>query len=1305
MSSSPGQEIGRVIGSSGDVRAEQDNALRPLEINDPVYEGERIITGPDSSVEIRFLDNTILSQGPDSALSLDEYIFDPQDMDNSGLSFNLMQGAFRHVSGRIAEENPERVNLESPLSLIGIRGTVTVHRVMVDQESHGAEIISEGFSVIIQDTFGEIRIITSPMNMMDVFRDQPMGFMRPITPQELHFFHSFAPNALAETGPGGYFDSQDISGFDDTPDIFSQDTAAAPDDSREVPEDPHQDIPDPTPQPQIQAPNQLQDQPEEDMVGEPAPVDLAQTRAHKITTKEMSEIIQPAPVSTPTPTPAPTPQPTLGPTPEPQPTPTPTPEPTPTPTPSPTPTPEPTPTPTPEPTPTPTPEPTPEPTPTPTPEPTPTPTPTPEPTPTPTPSPTPTPEPEPTPTPTPEPEQIDISDANLKEAIMVELGRGHEHILNRDDMEELLVLNASQLDITDLTGLEYAVNLNQLYLNNNNVSNLSALAELESLTHLHLWNNNISDSSLSDLSKLESLTFLHLGSNISISDVSALGNLLNLQELHLSFNNISNISALTNLASLHTLNLWGNNISDISALSSLENLHSIQLGDNNIVDISALAQLASLHSLYLRGNDIREISYLSNLENLNLLDLSANQISNISHLSGLNSLVYLNLENNNISDISPLSGLTELKDLFIDGVDEVIFGSDGDDFIDTFTVSSESSVAVLAFGGDDTIDASNSTATNYLLGGGGNDYLIGGSGDDIIYGGKGNDTILGGEGADELWGGDSSNPGMGSNVFVFRSLLDSPADSSFSKVMDFNPVDDVLKFEIQGLQQDIGYIGSDSFTGGGSPQARFAEGILEIDVNGNASADMKIELQGVGLEQLGDPATGSVIDWLDWIYDGPDPEDPPGPEPENWETLTHTYDDNPGYYAWFTERNFEILVDPNGDGDSPELSPVTGSDYAIFGFGGNDSISVVTSANDHYIYGGEGDDNIVTGSGQNTIFGGSGNDTIVSADVGHNGLGHATNDILDGGDGENELHLMKGDFDENVFDTDDSLQNIHIIRLSGGEDGATGVDLSGQTEGFEVHSNNSVFGNDIIGGSGNDTIISGAGYDHLTGGEGDDLFHITGGEVLIEDLGNGQDSLVVESGAGVTAWVYESGQWIATSDSINNGSATIDAHYGVENVIDLSQAGGDNGWLIRGFFESDSLVGSDQDDTIEGGGGNDTITGGKGADELWGRGGINVFKYLSEDDSNLERYDTIMDFNVASDKLYFDIQGFHSFEWRGSDEFDGSGPQARYEIDNGAAVLLIDVNGGGAADMKILLEQLAEDDMADFGSENIVLAN
>ncbi len=258
-----------------------------------------------------------------------------------------------------------------------------------------------------------------------------------------------------------------------------------------------------------------------------------------------------------------------------------------------------------------------------------------------------------------------IPDVNLHAKIAETLNKPKNATLNAGDLLALTRLDAPNANIQDLTGIEYASNLSSLYLgeayiegkgniNSNTVSNLSALSGLTNLNILWLSSNNISD--ISALSALTNLNMLNLNSN-NISDISALSALTNLTWLDLYNNNISDISALSTLTQLTSLWLSNNNISDISALSTLAQLASLNLQNNDISDIYVLSGLTQLTDLILHSNNISDISALSGLTNLNTLNLSSNNISDISALSGLTQLTSLDLYNNNISDLSPLLAL------------------------------------------------------------------------------------------------------------------------------------------------------------------------------------------------------------------------------------------------------------------------------------------------------------------------------------------------------------------------------------------------------------------------------------------------------------------------------------------------------------------------------------------------------------------------------------------------------------------------------------------------------------------------
>ena len=286
--------------------------------------------------------------------------------------------------------------------------------------------------------------------------------------------------------------------------------------------------------------------------------------------------------------------------------------------------------------------------------------------------------------------QITIPDANLRTVIADSLGKARRASITQAEMASLTRLEAPDSDISDLTGLEFATNLTQLYLgeeyvaggyvNSNHISDLAPLANLTKLTTLDL-DGNFAFSDMSPLANLNNLRTLRLSNNFikdisplsgltnlrhlnlggtTISEVSLLSGLTNLTELVLDNNLISDISPLSGLTNLRYLSLTETGISDISPLSNLTNLEILNLGHNAISDISALAGLTNLTGLGLRGNVISDVSALSNLTNLTSLQLDLNIISDITPLANLIKLTSLELYYNTISDVSALAGLTSL---------------------------------------------------------------------------------------------------------------------------------------------------------------------------------------------------------------------------------------------------------------------------------------------------------------------------------------------------------------------------------------------------------------------------------------------------------------------------------------------------------------------------------------------------------------------------------------------------------------------------------------------------------------------
>ena len=263
-------------------------------------------------------------------------------------------------------------------------------------------------------------------------------------------------------------------------------------------------------------------------------------------------------------------------------------------------------------------------------------------------------------------EVVPIPDANLAAAIREELELTPDSPITQLDMLGLRLIHWKDpgRQITDLTGLENAINLTALGLYDNQIEDITPLSQLTKLDDLRLTDNQIED--ITPLSQLTKLNELRLDGN-QIKDITPLSQLANsnLRELRLSDNQISDITPLAELTNLLTLRIEGNPIRDLTPLKALTNLRTLDVGNNPISNITPLAGLTNLVGLYLTDTQISDITPLAGLTNLNWLWLNSNEINDVSPLAGLTNLRQLFLRNNQISDVSPLAGLINVETLLL----------------------------------------------------------------------------------------------------------------------------------------------------------------------------------------------------------------------------------------------------------------------------------------------------------------------------------------------------------------------------------------------------------------------------------------------------------------------------------------------------------------------------------------------------------------------------------------------------------------------------------------------------------------
>ncbi|MBL8706590.1 MAG: FecR domain-containing protein, partial [Rhodospirillales bacterium] len=101
---------------------------REVKSGEAIYLGNAVKSGPDSGMQILLLDQTTFTIGPNSEITIDQFVFDPAS--GSGkVAASVAKGVFRFVTGKVAQQNPSDMTIRLPTGNIGIRGTIAVGSV------------------------------------------------------------------------------------------------------------------------------------------------------------------------------------------------------------------------------------------------------------------------------------------------------------------------------------------------------------------------------------------------------------------------------------------------------------------------------------------------------------------------------------------------------------------------------------------------------------------------------------------------------------------------------------------------------------------------------------------------------------------------------------------------------------------------------------------------------------------------------------------------------------------------------------------------------------------------------------------------------------------------------------------------------------------------------------------------------------------------------------------------------------------------------------------------------------------------
>ena len=292
-------------------------------------------------------------------------------------------------------------------------------------------------------------------------------------------------------------------------------------------------------------------------------------------------------------------------------------------------------------------------------------------------------------------QEVSTPDPVLKSAICRQLGISSGSKVTATQMEKLEGLAVqNNPSLKSLEGLEAAVNLQRLYVDNCSIASTAPLAGAARLEVVNLSGN-------------------------PISDISGLSGLQNLQHVYLADTGVSDLSPLLDSKdALMVLDVARTQVQDFSPLSSLHKLTMLDVSDNASASSAPLGSLTGLNLLFAKNCSLTSAEPFASLTGLTRLDLDNNQISDLSPMASLPAIRELYLSGNPLIDSERnLAALDALSNSGVKVVHDDLLPSDDNIYPEPDDPTLGSAVYLL--------DTSKKTVTNITPGTSVADFLNG----------------------------------------------------------------------------------------------------------------------------------------------------------------------------------------------------------------------------------------------------------------------------------------------------------------------------------------------------------------------------------------------------------------------------------------------------------------------------------------------------------------------------------------------------------------------------------------------------
>jgi hypothetical protein len=116
------EDAGQIKTAQGNAQIERDGQRIVAVPGIHIRQSDSIVTGDDGTVGVTLADNSLLSIGPNTVMSLDEYAFDTTTHEGK-MDASLKKGTLAVISGKLVKQTPGAMRIHTPASIMGVRGT------------------------------------------------------------------------------------------------------------------------------------------------------------------------------------------------------------------------------------------------------------------------------------------------------------------------------------------------------------------------------------------------------------------------------------------------------------------------------------------------------------------------------------------------------------------------------------------------------------------------------------------------------------------------------------------------------------------------------------------------------------------------------------------------------------------------------------------------------------------------------------------------------------------------------------------------------------------------------------------------------------------------------------------------------------------------------------------------------------------------------------------------------------------------------------------------------------------------------